>query len=308
MGIDTYRAAAEKLSTYQKNIPDTFEVKFKVQNDWKFWEVMAFYLGGVGAGLYAVSHFLNANTGLIVGFILVVFCKNLAHLLSSSRPTNAFRAFSNPGTSWISRGTYFILFFSIFAALDIASRVGLIHWNGAIPGMLLSSGAVFFAFLVMVYIGFVMTEARIIPLWHSPLLPLIFLVYSVLLGAGLYLILISFEGINYDIGFFRKFVMATIILTFFLNFFHLLVMLHSLKAARHSVAMLTKGQTGLIFIGGALFAGLIVPLGLIGYAQIANITSEIFTIIPGILILLGGFLFESSFMKAGIYNPLIDTD
>ena len=61
-------------------------------------------------------------------------------------------------------------------------------------------------------------------------------------------------------------------------------------------------------MGGAVLAGLIIPLILTGYAHMTTSHSEIVTIVSGVLILLGGFLFESSFLKAGIYSPLVDVD
>ena len=56
------------LPPYERNIPESFEVRFTAQSDWRLWETVAFYLGGVGAGLYVVSQFLNTRAGLLAGF------------------------------------------------------------------------------------------------------------------------------------------------------------------------------------------------------------------------------------------------
>ena len=130
MNTHVMATSGEDLPVYENNIPESFEVKYVSQKDWGLGELLAFYLGGVGAGLYVLSQFMNFIPGLVIGFILVVFGKNIAHLVSASRPTIAFRALTRPGTSWISRGAYFILFFVIFGALDIASRAGWIAGGG----------------------------------------------------------------------------------------------------------------------------------------------------------------------------------
>lgn len=153
MNTDVRATNGEELSVYEDNIPESFEAKYVSQKDWRLGELLAFYVGGVGAGLYVLSQFVNFMLGLVIGFILVVFGKNIAHLISSSRPIYAIRSMARPGTSWISRGAYFILLFAIFGILDIASRYGWIA-GGGIGGKLFSALAFISAFVVMIYLGF----------------------------------------------------------------------------------------------------------------------------------------------------------
>ncbi|MDR2862127.1 MAG: hypothetical protein LBV07_06230, partial [Syntrophobacterales bacterium] len=61
---------AEALPAYNRNIPESCAVGYKRQNDWKFIEVLSFYLGGVGTGLYIISQLFNYTVGLIVGYLL----------------------------------------------------------------------------------------------------------------------------------------------------------------------------------------------------------------------------------------------
>ena len=65
MEVDNAEKTDELFPAYKRNIPESFEVRFTAQSDWRFWETVAFYLGGVGAGLYVVSQFLQAQAGLI---------------------------------------------------------------------------------------------------------------------------------------------------------------------------------------------------------------------------------------------------
>jgi formate-dependent nitrite reductase membrane component NrfD len=250
---------------------------------------------------------MNFTAGLVIGFILVVVAKNVAHLVSASRPTNAFRALARPGTSWISRGLYFIIAFAIFGILDIASRAGWIEWGGALAN-LFSVLAFLSALLVMVYLGFLMAGARIIPLWHSPLIPAIFLSYSLAFGGALAAILYPISGIEYSVAFITKLLLLTIASTLFLILVHLMVMKYSNKAAKRSAELLIKGHLGKMFIGGVIVLGLVIPLIIVGLSQIADSSTGAVTIIAGILMLAGGFLFESSFLKAAIYTPLVDVE
>jgi formate-dependent nitrite reductase membrane component NrfD len=305
MGTHVMGTSGEELPVYENNIPESFEMKYVSQKDWGLGELLAFYVGGVGAGLYVLSQFMNFVPGLIVGFVLVVFGKNIAHLISASRPANAFRALTRPGTSWISRGAYFILFFAIFGILDIASRAGWIA-GGGMGGKLLSALAFISALLVMIYLGFLLSASRVIPLWNSPLLPAIFLSYSLTLGGALEAILYPITGTDYSIVFLTKLLLLTISATLFLVLVHLMVMSSSSKAAKRSAHLLLKGALKSTFVGGVLVAGLIVPFAITGISHLAQSSTGAWTVLAGILVLGGGFLYEKALLKAAVYLPMMD--
>ena len=121
---------------------------------------MAFYFGCLGAGLNAISSLLDWRaagdapratvTGLIVGFILVIVIKNGSHILGSSHPGKALRALSQVGSSWISRGSLFILLFGIFGALDVVVRLGWIPGDKDVLGWILGILALAASVAVMV--------------------------------------------------------------------------------------------------------------------------------------------------------------
>jgi len=297
--------SGDKLPVYEDNIPESFEVKYVSQRDWRLGELMAFYLGGVGTGLYVLSQFMDFVPGLVIGFILVVFGKNIAHLISASRPTSALRALARPGTSWISRGAYFILFFAAFGALDIASRAGWIA-GGGIAGKLLSALAFISALLVMIYLGFLMSGSRIIPLWNSPLLPAIFLSYSLALGGALAAILYPITGTEYSVVSLTKLLLLTVSSTLFLVLAHLIAMGSSNKAARRSADLLLRGGLKKMFVGGVLIVGLVIPLLITGISQVAQSPTVAGSFIAGVLTLFGGFLFKSALLNAAVYRPMID--
>src|SRR3990172_7389619 len=96
---------------------DEFSVGFRVQREWSWLILFAFFLGGMGAGLFLISYFIGFNIGLVVGLLIVAVGKNTAHLLFLGRPERFWRAFTQPFISWISRGIYFDTIFIIFSAL-----------------------------------------------------------------------------------------------------------------------------------------------------------------------------------------------
>ncbi|MBN2468054.1 MAG: polysulfide reductase NrfD [Deltaproteobacteria bacterium] len=298
----------EKLTPYRENIPDTFEIRFAAQSEWKFWEVLAFYVGGVGAGLYAISHFMRVPAGLIAGFFMVVVLKNGAHLLSSSHPGRALKAFSNPKNSWVSRGAYFILFFTIFGAADILLRLGWFPGFGLIVCRSISFMAVLFAFLIMIYVGFVMTTSRSIPLWNSSILPAIFLSYSVALGGACGFIVYPAVEIGYDVSLLSRMLIISITATLFCIVIHLLVLKSSSHTARASVDLLLKGSLRVLFLGGVVTFGLVIPLGLLSHGALDGHYEKITGMVSGVMVLIGGFLYETVLCQGGLYSPLLDVE
>jgi len=299
--------AAERMLRYERNVPQSFEVQFRAQSDWRFWETAAFYFGGVGGGLYVVSQILQLQIGLIVGYVLVVVLKNGAHLLSASKPSRALRAFANPKSSWVSRGSYFLFLFTVFAALNIACQFELIEVGDVIENSA-SILAFLSACLIMIYIGFVMGQSRAIPLWYTPTLPVMLLTYSLAMGGGAGFLHQLVIGIEQRFIFLGWWLLITDGLTLLLAVISVCMVSISSPAARISVQQLTKGKLGVLFVGGALIAGLLIPMILNGYGLIEKDFSSSLCFLVGILTLLGGFMFEFALLRAGVHNTAVNVD
>lgn len=302
--MNKFSTGEEKLSVYTGNVPDSFEISFIKQNDWASGELIAFYLGGVGAGLYVISQFIGFSAGLLFGFFLAAICKNVAHMKSASHPKRAFRALFRPHASWISRGALFVIFFAVFGALDITQKLGWIHWSG-FQAALFASLAFSSAVLVMIYLGFLMAGARAIPLWHSPLVPAIFLSYSLTLGAGAAAVLYPLMG-NGSMDPLARLLLLTASITLFLVVMQLIVLNDSGKAAMHTVRLLTRETLKWFFMGGVLMGGLILPILVAGCMVLWGNTSGIGIFAVGTLLLAGGFLYEKVLLQAGVFSPLLE--
>jgi formate-dependent nitrite reductase membrane component NrfD len=291
----------EALPAYNRNIPDSCALRYKLQNDWKFVEVLSFYLGGVGTGLYILSQLFGCIPGLIAGYLLVVVCKNGAHLLASSKPFRSMGVLSKPGSSWISRGAYGIFTFAVLGLLDIAMRSGNVSADAGLATVV-SVLAGLAAFFIMAYVGFVFAEARNIGFWNSPAVPAIIVCYSFCMGYALFGIIDPAKAA----ALLSQFLVA-LVATAVLIFFFLIVVNRTRASAKQSVKMLTQGEFSMAFWGGVVVVGLLVPMGLVTYSLCGEAgAKDALLLIAGVLTLLGGLLFETCFIRAGIYNPVVD--
>jgi len=301
----------EALPTYTRNIPKSQEVgsQYKAQTDWKFIEVLSFYLGGVGTGLYLLSQVFDYTIGLIVGYLLVVVGKNGAHLLASSKPFRAIRVLSKPGTSWISRGAYGIFIFAVLGLVDIGMRMGIGSVDNAALAFVVTVLTACAAFFIMAYVGFVFAEARNIGLWNSPFIPAIVICYSFCMGYALLLVLAPFTQQQFDFSAISLQFLLTLAITVLMIFILLTVVKRMTKSAEQGAKMLLSGKLSTTFLVGVVLAGLLIPICATGYylANAATASGSILSI-AGLLTLLGGLLFEMCLIYAGVYRPIVDAE
>ncbi len=69
-----------------------FVVGFRVQREWRWLILTAFFLGGLGGGLFMVSAFAGFAAGMLAGLLVVIVGKGTAHLLFLGRPGRFWRA------------------------------------------------------------------------------------------------------------------------------------------------------------------------------------------------------------------------
>lgn len=299
------------MATYAESIIEEFNTSFKIQTEWNWLLAIAFFLGGVGAGLFLVSSYLSLVAGQVLGILLVTIGKGGAHLLYLGRPLRAWRAFTQAGHSWISRGLVAIAVFTVTSILYVAPYYEWFTWLPWTPdsafGRTCLGIAMVSAFGVIVYTGFVMAYSASIPFWNSSLIPIAFLVSAILGGSAIVLIMVPFIGeTGIDVKFvetlelFMMGVMVLVLMT------HLVTMYYSTLGAKESVRLLTVGRHALLFMGGVIGMGLILPLaaGLYFYFALGGSVVHPAIGVAALLELVGGYLFRYSLFKAGVYNPV----
>ena len=160
------------------------------QKEWGWQIATYFFLGGCGAGAYAVgviSYFfgfeLIPKIGVALGFPLV-FIGSLLLLLDLGNKLGAYRVIANPFTSWNSRGAYIISIFMLLGAIHIVTWIWPFQLLGMCPTTWYIIGIVnlIFALLTMTYTGLLLGAAKSIPMWNTPVLPVLFLVSALSTG------------------------------------------------------------------------------------------------------------------------------
>jgi formate-dependent nitrite reductase membrane component NrfD len=301
----------EALPVYTRLIPERQEItsEYKAQADWKFVEVLSFYLGGVGTGLYLLSQILDYTIGLILGYLLVVVCKNGAHLLASSKPFRAMGVLRKPGTSWISRGAYSIFIFAVLGLVDIAFRTGMATAENAFLTSVVTILTAMAAFFIMAYVGFVFAEARNIGFWNSPVIPVLIICYSFCMGYALLLVLAPFTQNQFDLSAISRQFLLTLAATVLMIFILLTVVKRMTKSAQQAASMLITGKFSMMFGFGVIIAGLLVPICIVGYylANAATASGSLLSL-AGVLTLVGGLLFEMCLVYAGVYRPIVEAE
>ena len=286
---------------------DEFLIGVKPQREWGWLVISYLFLGGAGAGLFLISLYMDHAWAGLLG-LLVLVLGTLLLLLDLGRPERFWRAFFRPWSSWISRGCFFITLMVLFGALQIAPGLGFLWESGSALGSVIKAVSVAAAVLVMISTGFVLSPSPAIPFWNSALFPVIFFVYSLLAGIDILILASPFlPGAPLDLVSLERLQIYLALACLLLVLSHLSVMSSSAVAARESIRLLTRGRWGLLFLGGVIVAGLVVPLAL-SWAVLWKSQAQAvfaFTVILALLRLFGDYLFRFLVIRVGLYDPLL---
>ncbi|MDZ4246734.1 MAG: NrfD/PsrC family molybdoenzyme membrane anchor subunit, partial [Dehalococcoidia bacterium] len=172
--------------------------------------------------------------------------------------------------------------------------------SGLIQGLAIAS-----AVLLIAYTGFALGVVNSIPFWNTALMPLLFIIYSLLGGTGLTLGLLLGTGntvINIEVveAVARWFLLTAIVIVGA----YLWISYHVNPVAKYSVFQLIKGRVSPYFIGGVLVLGLAVPVTVTALELVYNLPYTV--MLSGVACeLIGGFSLRYTILKAGAYTPLV---
>lgn len=268
-----------------------FSLSWHSQKEWGWQVALDLFCGGLGAGTFLMSLWVGSRAGAWLGVLLVAFAGVvlLSHL---GRPGRFWRALTQCRTSWIARGAWSMSLFVLLAVLS------LLIGGGAGQVIVLLAGV--FAVLVILYPGFVLSASPSIPFWNSPLLPMLFLAYS-LSGAVLLLLLLGLVPVPAQTLAVRTLALPLLGATLILVATYLEIMNRSQAAAREAVQWLLRGRLAGLFLWVAVGVGLVAPLVLLVLGLSAGLTGWLQLAALGGLI--GGYLFRHTLLQAGIYGP-----
>jgi formate-dependent nitrite reductase membrane component NrfD len=277
-----------------------FKLGYRRQDAWGWKIAIAFFFGDVGAGTFFISAFYDYMPGMVLGWILTTFFKPAALLMHLGQPWRFWRAVTNLKSAWISRGVFGAI---LFGGFGFAHMVNVQYQ--ILPSFL---GALMFAlamvgcFIVMIYLGYVLSHSPALTLWNTGLLPIISLAYGIMGGVTM-TILMGYNGFLAESPATLSFLKGIEVLMIAVIFVMLLSLLHG--AAYHSdsgkasVMMLLKGEYSQYFIGYVMVVGL-VATGLLAAFGPVQIT---ILLLVAIAELIGDLGLKILLFKSAVYAP-----
>jgi formate-dependent nitrite reductase membrane component NrfD len=269
------------------------------QTFWNWLIGTAFFLGGLGAGLFVLSLLTDHTAGMLVGFLIVVVGKNTAHMLFLGRPERFWRAAMRPDRSWIARGIWAMGFFALSGSILLVPRIFGPVWplaDSVYPAA--RAVAIISAVIIMFYDGFVMNASPGVAFWRTRLLPLLLLMYATLGGTTLSLTLRELRG---DVipAFLPGLEHGLLLVNLVLLVAYLARMNRSLPAARETLRQWVSGPYARVFFGLVLLVGLLATL-LLSVVQ-NHVQATWLVVLIAACELTGDFTLVMVLLKSGLF-------
>ncbi len=288
---------------FQIRIGDLRE-RFRPQREWAEGRglllIVAHFLTGSGAGAWLVAVLLGLRPGLMMAFTLVAVGA-VFHLLFLGHPERFWRMMRGFGTSWISRGIIGVTLF--LASATVYLSLALIGLKETTLGGAMLFLSVLGALWVVVYKGFVWASSKGIPLWNTPLVPVLYIAYALRGGTAALMLMAAAGSAHEPIGFLEPIKLWLAVSTAVLVLIYIDVMRGSGMTALRSVNLMLFGRVALPFYFGAIALGLIVPIAIGGFAYFGELSPALLVLL-GCLSLLGDLSIIYCIAKAGLYRPL----
>jgi formate-dependent nitrite reductase membrane component NrfD len=273
-----------------------FNAEFKSQREFGWLLSIWLFLGGTGCGLFVLSKVLDLPIFFALLGLGSIVLGGVVLLLELGSPTRAWRGVLRIRTSWLSRGVVMVGFFVVTGFLSVAPAwVPGLPWEGAgLAGRALGWIAALCALMIVLYPGFWLAKNRSIPFWNTAWLPAILVCYAAT-GASA-MILLGSAYLKAGLRPYDSLAAVLIVATCILVGAYLLAMHSAGGAARESVRLLNAPPLNWTFRLGVILVGLLLPLVLILWVPAA-------TVLAGLCMLVGGFLFRYCVLKVGVYVP-----
>ena len=204
--------------------------------------------------------------------------------------------------SWMVWGAWFLTGHGAISAIWLAA--GWFQWTGTLT--LLAWPAIVFALLATAYTGFLFAQGLARDLWQGPHAAIDLIAQSGAAGAASLLIAaMTIAGTGDDV---RRFLGWTLAASLLL---HILILLFenvlSPSPSRHhelAVTTIRRGAHAPLFWGGAIAAGGVLPLAILGFAMGGSAPVPLMAIGASLFALAGGAAWEYIWVDAGQSVPL----
>ncbi len=263
--------------------------------------VVGHFLVGVAGGTWVMASIYGVTAGLAVAYVLAALGA-LAHLAYLGRPERALGMMRRFRTSWIARGFIGLTLFLIGGGIYLAA---LLLAPDDVAGPVTRTGQVIAAVgtvVIIGYMGFCYTASKAIPFWHSPLHPALYIAFAFRGGVAALLVISAVTGVASGAGLLEMWIGVTTVVALFFALEIQGAWSGGNVAARWSVRDILAGRLALLFYGGTLALGLIVPLALL---LVPGAHSPAAMALVGLTSAAGDFFMKLATVRAGVYLPLV---
>jgi formate-dependent nitrite reductase membrane component NrfD len=256
--------------------------------DWMI--VTYFFFGGLSAGAYMFSVAANywkqefkplAKKSAVLSLIALAIGL-LILLYDLGQPFRAWRLFLsfNPN-SMLSWGVWFL---NIFGLMNLI-YTGLLFQNKEVVAKKFAYLGLPFAVLTATYTAMLLTQAPGRILWHSALLPVLFLNGAIISGIAIVMLFSATKENTELLSKLGRFVAWLIILEVGMILSEIIILLNGGTESAAVAKFLFSGRIGCLFLGFEIVLGSVVPVIILLRARI-NALSQI---VASLLILIGIF-------------------
>jgi len=303
-----------------------FQKKFlKPQQVWR-WEIAIYlYLAGMGAGAFIIgtlviwfaNHLLPqkllnlwiysidlSKTAILWGPLLVAIGSPFL-ILDLGKKMKFYTACLNPKTSWLARG---FLILSAFIVIGLVLFIGSSAFDPrrTTAWLILEIIGIALAFSTAIYTGILLKSVKYVPIWNTPLLPLLFLISALSTGSmGIILSLLGFNLSSPGHLLLKRLTSAEqifILIEAIVLIFYLYSRYRQKDQGETSVHLLLSGPLRFLFWVGIVLIGFIFPI-LLEFLYI-HLAQPGLLIITGIFLLAGGFFLRLGILASGVKEQL----
>ena len=304
----------------------------KPQRMWR-WEIAIYlYLAGMGAGSYIVGMIVNwfledpsqpvtllglhlnlGKIGLFWGPILVAIGAPFL-ILDLGIKRRFLYACLNPKTSWVARGFLILSTFIVLglSVLGVSFLYPQLLTDRPIPWLFLEIVSLVFAFGTALYTGVLLKSVKYVPIWNTPLLPVLFLASALSTGSMGVILAMMGSGLLFSEA---ETLMALahqnivpaervfIVIEGLILALYLYTRYRVKDQGETSVRLLLSGKLKPIFWGGIVITGFVFPMILeYTYSCCPDYPELLFA--TGLCLLCGGFFLRLGVLASGVKEQL----
>ncbi|MBM2837610.1 MAG: polysulfide reductase NrfD [Deltaproteobacteria bacterium] len=294
----------------------TYNVPHMVE-PWGMLIVVHFFLSGLAGGSFitsAAASFFNEErykkTAIVASYLaLLAILIDVPILIADlDRPERFFTLlFRGSMTAPLTWGTWFLIGLGLFSVLNIMLKMGNPAVKGS-KGIILGLGSVF-ALGVCTYTAVALniaTDAR--PLWSNGILIPIFIAASGITAIATTSLIISLGGEGKEeLSCLSSTNAGLLILQLIMVISLILTTLTGTPMSRQAATVITSGDMAMLFWGGLIVVGLLIPIFLLWSSFIAKKEGRIspgIAALASVLVLIGVFALRYIIVSGGQMLPL----